>query len=212
MTGDQPSTDGPSGLDAGGNTATRPLRADAKRNRARVLEAAEIAFAEKGTAASTEEIARAAGVGVGTVFRHFPTKELLLQEVLMTRMSRLLDEARELTAAAAPGEAFFTFCASFVVAASTKSALTAALADVGIKAEDLTKSITGDFLAAVGVLIDRAAEAGAVRNDVGPHEVISVLYGASRTAEHVNFDPALSARCRELVLDGLRPRPAQAEN
>jgi AcrR family transcriptional regulator len=82
-----------------GPSAAKPLRADARRNQARVLETAEAVFAAKGTAASTEEIARQAGVGIGTVFRHFPTKEALLEAVFVGRLRRLADEVDALAAA-----------------------------------------------------------------------------------------------------------------
>src|SRR4051812_5490623 len=87
----------------------RPPRADALRNRARVLTAAEAVFAARGTSASTEEVAREAGVGIGTVFRHFPTKEALLEAVYVARLRRLAEEADALVSADDAGEAFFTF-------------------------------------------------------------------------------------------------------
>src|ERR1700674_2193042 len=83
------------------------MRADARRNRARVLDAAEAIFADRGTSASTEEIAVRAGVGIGTLFRHFPTKEALLEAILMERVARLGEVARSLATAADPGAALF---------------------------------------------------------------------------------------------------------
>src|SRR5258708_17586261 len=98
--------------------AAEPLqkrpRADAQRNRARLLDVAELVFATKGIGASTEEIAREAGVGIGTVFRHFPTKEALLEAVFIRRLQQLAARADALAEADDPGAAFFSFF-SYVV-------------------------------------------------------------------------------------------------
>src|SRR5215471_4249673 len=96
------------------------MRADARRNRARVLEAAEAVFAARGTSASTEEIALRAGVGAGTVFRHFPTKEALLEAILADRVARLGEEARSLAASADPGAALLGLFARMVEEAAVK--------------------------------------------------------------------------------------------
>src|ERR1700680_1105959 len=100
--------------------AARPLRADAQRNRARLLDVAEVVFASKGIAASTEEIAREAGVGIGTVFRHFPTKEALLEAVFVRRLEQLAAHADALADAYDPGAAFFTFFSHVVELAVTQ--------------------------------------------------------------------------------------------
>ena len=164
----------------------RPLRADARRNRALLLEAAEAVFAARGVSAPTEEVARAAGVGVGTLFRHFPTKEALLEAVYRARLSRTSDELRDLGTAEDPGAALFGFLADAVAHSATKVAVADALAEAGI---DVTAS---------------AQEAGAVRPDVGLPELIALLIGASRAAEHAGTDP-VRTRIIGVILDGLRP-------
>jgi AcrR family transcriptional regulator len=180
----------------------RPLRADALRNRAKVLAAAEEVFAVQGTSASTEEVARKAGVGIGTVFRHFPTKESLLEAVLVALLERLAAEARDLRSADDPGAAFFGFFTRVVSQAATKQAVTEALAEAGIDARKATGRAGPGLKAALGVLLERAQEAGAVRADVGPGEVMALLAGMSYAAGR--------AGAREDVLriafDGLRPR------
>lgn len=185
----------------------RPLRADALRNRARVLAAAEEVFAVQGTAASTEEVARKAGVGIGTVFRHFPTKESLLEAVLVTLLERLAGEAEELRSAADPGRAFFGFFARVVAQAATKHAVTEALAEAGVDAREATGRAGPGLRAALGVLLERAQQAGAVRADVGAAEVMALLAGMSYAAGR--------AGAREDVLriafDGLRPQPCRDE-
>ena len=116
----------------------RPLRADARRNRARLLDVAEAVFAAKGTSASTEEIAREAGVGIGTVFRHFPTKEALLEAVFVGRLQRLADEAEAHLDADDPGAAFFAFFGSAVEQSATKTAFADALAQAGVDVQEAT--------------------------------------------------------------------------
>ncbi|MEV3925278.1 TetR/AcrR family transcriptional regulator [Actinomadura coerulea] len=182
----------------------RPLRADALRNRAKVLAAAEEVFAVQGTSASTEEVARKAGVGIGTVFRHFPTKESLLEAVLVALLERLAAEARGLRSADDPGAAFFGFFGRVVAQAAAKQAVTEALAEAGVDAREATGRAGPDLKAALGVLLGRAQEAGAVRADVGAGEVMALLAGMSYAAGR--------AGAREDVLriafDGLRPRAA----
>jgi len=183
----------------------RPLRADARRNRAKVLKAAGAVFARDGLSVSTEEIAKAAGVGVGTVFRHFPTKESLLSAVFMDLLRGLAEQAEELTAAEDPGAAFFTFLNRVAGSAETKISLANALAEVGVDVRDATEDAAGALRGAMAVLLRRAQRAGSVRADVGVPELIAVLVGASRAAEYVVGDDALRSRSVAIVLDGLRP-------
>ncbi|GAA0351601.1 TetR/AcrR family transcriptional regulator [Actinoallomurus spadix] len=185
----------------------RPVRADALRNRARVLEAAEAVFAEHGTTASTEQVARRAGVGVGTVFRHFPTKEALLEAVFVARLDRLATEADALMSAEDPGAAFFGFFARVVDHAATKNALSAALAEAGVDVRASTAGTGRELRRALGALLGRAQEAGAVRSDVGLPEILTLLVGASQAAEHVGGDAGVRARALAVVFDGLRAAP-----
>ncbi|GAB3970492.1 TetR/AcrR family transcriptional regulator [Actinoallomurus acanthiterrae] len=192
---------------ASGPGGDRPLRADALRNRARVLEAAEAVFAAHGTSVSTEEVARRAGVGIGTVFRHFPTKEALLEAVFITRLDRLAAEADALMGAEDPGEAFFAFFARVVGHAATKNAVTAALAEAGIDVRETTAETGRELRRALGALLRRAQDAGAVRPDIGLPEVLALLVGASQAAEHVAGDDEVRARTLAIVFDGLRASP-----
>lgn len=184
----------------------RPLRSDARRNRAKLLDVAERVFAEKGTSASTEEVARRAGVGIGTVFRHFPTKGDLLEAVFVARLRRLADEADRLAEAEDPGAAFFTFFAQMVESAPEKNALSDALAAAGVDVAETTSPIKDAFRGAVSTLLERAQKAGAVRADIGFAEIITLLVSASHGAEHPFTAPDVRARALTVVLDGLRPR------
>lgn len=188
-------------------TEAKPLRADARRNRARVLEAAESVFAAKGTGAPTEEVARAAGVGIGTVFRHFPTKEALLEAVLFARLHRFVDEAEAVVAqdSADPGDAFFSFLTSWIEMSSAKNAYFEALTAAGVTVP-ATKSVIGvRLIDALGVLLGRAQDAGAVRKDLVPNELITVIIGVAKAAEHAGPDARLRDHAIEILFDGLRP-------
>ena len=181
----------------------RPLRADALRNRAKVLTAAEEVFAVRGTSASTEEVARKAEVGIGTVFRHFPTKESLLEAVLVTLLERLAGEAAELRTADDAGTAFFDFFSRVVAQAAAKHAVTEALAEAGVDARESAGQARPALQAAIGELLDRAQRAGAVRSDVGPDTVMALLAGMSYAAERAGAGDEVL----QIALDGLRPRP-----
>ena len=184
----------------------RPLRADAQRNRAKVLEAAEAVFDARGTTASTEEVAREAGVGIGTVFRHFPTKEALLEAVYVTRLRNLAAEAEALASGAEPGEAFFAFFARVVGYAATKNALAAALTEAGVDVSETTAETGQGLKRALAALLEHAQEAGTVRRDVGPAEVLTLLVGASQAAERFGGG-GVRDRALAVILDGLRATP-----
>lgn len=177
-------------------------RADAVRNRERLLAAAEEAFAERGTAVPTEEVARRAGVGVGTLFRHFPTKEALLEAVFVARLQRLADRATQLSEAADPGAALAEFVTEVVEQSAAKNAFADALAAAGIDVYRSTGAVGADLHAALGTLLIRAQQTGAVRPDLTPADLASLLLGTSRAVEHV-ADPDARARVISVVLAGL---------
>ena len=180
-------------------TTPRPLRADAQRNRARVLAAAERVFAERGTATSTEEVARAAGVGVGTVFRHFPSKEALLQALVVQRLARVAADAREHATSPDAGAAFFDFFAAVVRGSATKLDLVDALAELGMHPDDAVAPIAEEVTEALTALLQQAQRAGAVRHDIEVRDVIALLAGASQARRYAPDDRPLA-----VILDGLR--------
>jgi len=180
-------------------TTARPPRADAQRNRARVLAAAERVFAEQGTTASTEEVARAAGVGVGTIFRHFPSKEALLRALIAERLGRVAADAREHAAAPDARTAFFDFFAAAVHSSATKLELVDALAELGVHPNEAIAPVAEEATSAVAALLKRAQQAGAVRTDVTAEDVIALLAGASQARRHASDDRPLA-----VILDGLR--------
>jgi AcrR family transcriptional regulator len=180
------------------------VRADARDNRSRILAAADEVFGTGGPAASTEEVARRAGVGIGTVFRHYPTKQDLLLAVLAARLEHLRDRARALAGSADPGEAFRTFFAEVIADAATKLAIAGALPDEPDGAENVTRA--GEELRqAFAVLLAGAQQAGAVRRDVAAPEVYGLMVGISRATTSVLADPDLRDKAVAIAFDGLRP-------
>jgi AcrR family transcriptional regulator len=178
----------------------RPLRADAQRNRARILEAAEEVFSAKGAAASTEEIAQRAGVGIGTVFRHFPTKEALLQAIIGALAQRLTAETEALAAEGDPA-AFFTFFTRFVEQATRKKTLVDLLAEAGIGIT-VAKPVLALRLT-IQTLLENAQQAGTVRADVRVPEVMALLIGACQASLHTPWDAELQKRTLAIIFDGL---------
>lgn len=183
--------------------STEPTRADARDNRARILEVAEEVFGRGGSAASTEEVARLAGVGIATVFRHFPTKRALLEEALAKHFDRLCRQARSHAESADPGRAFFEVFGQIVDDAAHKLAIVEAFADAGGEPGGRIAQGPRDLRAAVGVLLGRAQDAGAVRADVRLDEVYAVLVGISRAAVHLHLDGPARARALGIIFDGL---------
>ncbi|WP_323746633.1 TetR/AcrR family transcriptional regulator [Catenulispora pinisilvae] len=191
-------------VDAEDDSGGRPLRADARRNRARVLEAAGEAFAAEGPGVPLDEIARRAGVGAGTVYRHFPTKEALLHAVLTDRLVVLHAKAQDALAAPDPGPAFFAYFETMVLAADDKMDLAAALARQGIDVMTATRAVAVPLKAAMGELLLRAQKAGAVRDDIAVDVLHALVVAAVSAARSVS--PADVPRVVGLVADGLRPR------
>ena len=153
----------------------RPMRADAARNRARVLEVAYGTFAAEGLAVPIDEIARRAGVGAGTVYRHFPTKEALFAAVIDDRIRTVVAEGRGLLDTAGPGEALFCFLRGMVTTSATDHGLVEALAGYGIDVDKAAPGAEAAFLELLGELLEAAQRAGTVRSDVGVAEVKALL-------------------------------------
>jgi AcrR family transcriptional regulator len=179
------------------------MRADARSNRARILTVAEEVFGRGGSAASTEEVARLAGVGVATVFRHFPTKQALLEAVLLKHFDRLCQQAHSLAESADPGRAFFDFFGQLVNDAAGKLAIVEAFTEAGGDPDGKAAQRSRDLRAAVGVLLGRAQASGAVRADVRLDEVYALLVGISRAVAHLHLDEPVRARSLGIIFDGL---------
>jgi AcrR family transcriptional regulator len=185
----------------------RELRADARRNRERVLRTAQRLFATEGLGVSLDEIARRAGVGPGTVHRHFPTKEALYLAVAIDQIRKLVAEGEALAATGDP-TALFTLLSAMMASGAenvaVKSALVAAEFDLRTAAPDVAADLTRH----VADLLDRAHAAGAVRPDLAVDEVMALVAGAFAAIRHAGAETSRerSAHIARLILDGLRPR------
>jgi AcrR family transcriptional regulator len=187
----------------------RHPRADALRNRERVLTAAREAFATEGPSVSLDEIARRAGLGPGTLHRHFPTKRALLAAVIADRLGSLADTAAELADATDAGAAFFVFFDKLVDAARDHLAL-AAVFTTPDEISDAAREAGIRLTSTMRVLLHRAQEVGAVRPDIDIGELHAIIAGAL-TIEQRLPSPASRGRGIRVIVDGLRhsgqPRP-----
>jgi AcrR family transcriptional regulator len=186
--------------------AVRPLRADALRNRARLLAVAQAVFAEQGVSAPIDEIARRAEVGVGTLYRHFPTKYALFEAIVVGRVEAQVEEARALLAAADPADAFFSFVGRMIEVGAHNKALTEELANAGFDVKAAVAGPSAELRRLVDELMARARDAGAVRSDVEVGDLMALLGGTCVAALRYGGDPGRLAR---IVCDGLRARPAE---
>jgi AcrR family transcriptional regulator len=182
----------------------RPLRADAQRNRARVLEAAESVFAAEGISVPVDLIAEKAGVGVGTLYRHFPTKEKLFEAILIGRIIDIAADARARVDSDDPGAAFFGFLEHLVEESALKRDLIQALLGAGVEIELAAADAKRDLEGAVGELLVVAQRAGAVRGDVSCAVVLS-LVGATCIAADQPSKAAVPGELLTIICDGLRP-------
>lgn len=182
------------------------MRADAIRNRERVLKAAIEAFATEGLSVPVAEVARRAGVGTGTVSRHFPTKEALYDAMILHRVEELVDRARSLAASHGPGAAFFAYLAHLVEEGAVDHGLAEALAgggyDVAASAERTGYDVMGELRA----LLTAAQQAGEVRDDIEVPDVKALIAGCL-ARERGTDNPSARHRMIEVVCAGLRARP-----
>jgi AcrR family transcriptional regulator len=185
----------------------RPMRADAQRNYAKLLEAASAAFVSRGADdVSLEEIARRAGVGIGTLYRHFPTRQALLEAVYLDQVESLSARAVELLGSAPPGDALADWLRALVKFSSTKrSMVSALLATLGTDSE-LLSACTTQIRGSAESLLARAKEAGVVRPDADAGDVIRLVHAVNIATER-SADPGQADRMLALILDGLRPQP-----
>ncbi|MEV4419185.1 TetR/AcrR family transcriptional regulator [Patulibacter sp. NPDC049589] len=186
-------------------TTPKPLRADARRNREALICAATRTFAEQGVDGSLEEVARRAGVGVGTLYRHFPTRDALLTELLSASFDRLRELSREGLEADDPAQALAEYLRQMAFHSRTfrgvPSSVKLALAESD---NPLAASCTATH-AGWAELLERAQDAGVVRRDAEPGDVLRLVYGIAWATDNAGDDTALVDRMLGLVLDGLRP-------
>jgi AcrR family transcriptional regulator len=184
----------------------RKPRADAIRNRERVLEAAKAVFSQGGPEASLEAVARRAGVGIGTLYRHFPTREALYEAVYRHEVEQLVDLARHLETEAAPVEALRRWLQAGVEFMATKKGMAAALAMAAHGSSELMAYSLDRLTRAAGELLQRAAAAGEVRADIDPEDLLRALVGMYYAHDGTGWQPKV-LRLVDVFIDGLRRRP-----
>jgi AcrR family transcriptional regulator len=180
------------------------MRADAERNRVKVLEAAMAAFESDGLSVSVAEIGRRAGVGTGTVSRHFPTKESLYEAIVLARVTEIVGHARDLLATRDPAAAFFEFFAYMVGQAAANRGLAEALSGGGYDIEAAASRTEHGLEDVENELLARAQRAGAVRADVTNADV-KALVVACLVRERRPPDEAARRRMIDIASTGLRP-------
>ena len=182
---------------------TRPKRADARRNYETVLAAAREAFAEGGESTALEEIARRAGVGIGTLYRHFPNRQALLEAVYLGEVEEFCRATDELPDTIDPWDALTGWFDRFVAYLATKRALAGELLNYMDMSAELFKHSRAALWASGEPLLARAQEAGAVRRDTEIAEVIQIVGGISKIPA---VEPEQIEHIIEIALDGLRYR------
>jgi AcrR family transcriptional regulator len=197
-----PATD-PGGAGGDEGPVRRPLRSDAQRNHERILEAADEMFAIHGVDASMDEIATRAGVGVGTLYRNFPTKEALLQALFVARMQPLINAAREAVEADDPGEAFVGFMRRLGEEFVNFKALAEVMASAGVDPSAKAKA-ADELMQAGDALLQRAQKAGDVRPDVSIADVAALMSSLGYADSSVT--PTQRSRCVALACDALLVR------
>ncbi|MGM4885727.1 TetR/AcrR family transcriptional regulator [Tardiphaga sp. 20_F10_N6_6] len=183
--------------------AVRGPRIDAQRNRQRLLETAKATFAEKGEAAGLEEIARLAGVGIGTLYRHFPTRDALVEAVYRNETQQLAEAAAELATTHAPVEALRTWMRIFVDHIATKQLMAGVLGSIVGDCSDLYADAGTQIKTAMAMLVDRAVANGDIRLDLDPLDMLRALAGVASVSAGPNWE-ASAKRLVDILIAGVR--------
>jgi AcrR family transcriptional regulator len=185
------------------------MRADAVRNQKLIVQAARKVFATAGLAASIDEIAERAGVGTGTLYRHFPTKEALFEAVVIGRVEDLVEEARRLIAINDPKTAFFALLSQLIRHGEGHKDLMDALSKQSF---DLQKAVPGklaEMWTAVGEILEQAQHAGAVRRDVQLSHVQALVSAACAAIDQQGGGDDLEQAIWTVISDGLRAKESK---
>jgi len=182
----------------------RKPRADALRNRERILEEAKTAFTHAGSDVSLDDVARHAGVGVGTVYRHFPTREALLESVYRAEVGKLAEEARRLTESLPPLDALRSWMMLFIDYIATKKIIAPALNSIVGGSTKLFESSGAQIKDAIQSLVTRAVDSGDIRADLVPLDLLRALVGVSNVASAPDWQQS-AKRLVDILLLGSRP-------
>jgi AcrR family transcriptional regulator len=200
--------DTPSGPAPEGDAiAAKPMRADAQRNHDKILEAAEQIFALDGVMVPIDIVAERAGVGIGTLYRHFPTKEALYEAIVVTRIDELVATAGAYIddKTADPRVALDAFLREFARQASDKKDLFEALEQSGFDFKVRFADQVDELLSRIDVLRQRAVDAGAIRGDVDTQDIMNLVMGTCHAAGQSGTDDQAVQRCVGIVIAGLQP-------
>jgi len=184
----------------------RSMRADARRNRAKVLEVARQVFSTQGTDVPLDDIAELAGVGAGTVYRHFPTKESLIHAVLLSRVEGLADRARALSGTESPDRALDLFIYDMLYEGGAKRDLIDALIDIGVDPSTALAQTHTELQRVMDFLLRRAQRAGTIRADIDADDLMALVTGVLIAFHRGARRPASAERSLAVLLDGLRCR------
>ena len=184
----------------------RKPRSDAVRNRERVLEAAKTVFSAGGSDASLEAVAKRAGVGIGTLYRHFPTREALFEAVYRREVEQLSELAEQLKNTASPVDALRSWLRSNVELVATKKGMISALALVVQAPSELYAYSFDRLTKAVGTLLHRAVAAGEIRADISAEDMLRALIGMCHMHEQPGWQSTV-LRLLDVFVDGLRVQP-----
>jgi AcrR family transcriptional regulator len=182
----------------------RKPRADAERNRQRILEIAKKTFTRSGANISLDDLARQAGIGPGTLYRHFPTRDALLEAVYRTEVEKLAAAERELSQAMPPVEALRAWMLLFVDYIAAKQIIAPALNTLVGGPSKLFEASGSQIKGAIGALVERAIESGDIRPDLDPLDLLRALVGVSNVASVPNWAES-ARRLVQILIAGSRP-------
>lgn len=182
----------------------RKPRADAQRNRERILEVAKGAFARHGANASLDEIAKQVGVGPGTLYRHFPTREELLEAVYRAELEKLAAAEQKLAQTMAPTEALRAWLLLFVDAIAAKQLIAPALNTLLGDPKKVFEASYAKMNQAIRALVKRGVESGEIRSDLDPIDLLRALIGVSNVASAPDWQPS-ARRLVDILIAGSRP-------
>lgn len=182
----------------------RKPRTDAQRNRERILEVAKDAFTRHGAEASLDEIAKAAGVGPGTLYRHFPTRDALIEAVYHTEVAKLAAAQRELSAQLPPVEALRAWMLLFVDYIAAKHIIAPALNTLVGGPSKLYEGSRAHIQEAIDALVKRAIKSGDIRKDLLPFDLLRALIGVSNVASGPEWQES-AKRLVDILITGSRP-------
>ena len=186
------------------------MRADAERNKKLIVQAAREVFATAGLAASIDEIAERAGVGTGTLYRHFPTKEALFEAIVIGRVEDLVEEARRLIASNEPKTALFTLLSQIVLHGPGHQDLMDALGKQSFDPQKAMPGLLAELWDAVGRLLKQAQRVGTVRRDVKLSHVQAIVSAACAAIDPKSGGVGFDRVVWTVISDGLRPRKVKA--